>query len=49
MTLLYRLLIMIVIGFLCSFFPWLHIGAVMGFPAVLLNSLILTILSRNLK
>jgi TM2 domain-containing membrane protein YozV len=35
------------IGVVCSLIPYLWLGVVFGFPAVAINSLILTILIKN--
>ena len=37
-----RFLLYLVIGMLCSLIPMLHFSVMFGFPAVFLNSLILT-------
>jgi hypothetical protein len=37
----------LILGLLCSNFPWVYVGMYMGFPAVVLNSLILTIYFRK--
>lgn len=39
--------IILVIGLACSLFPWLHISLALGFPAVLLNSIILAIIYKK--
>ena len=45
-----RFLLYLAIGMLCSLIPFLHVSLAIGFPAVLLNSIILTfIYNKDLK
>jgi hypothetical protein len=45
-----RFLLYLLIGMVCSLIPFLHVSLVMGFPAVFLNSIILTFLyARDLE
>jgi len=37
-----RFLIYLLIGMMCSLVPFLHVGVVAGFPAVFINSILLT-------
>lgn len=39
-----RFLLYLFIGMVCSLIPFLHVSLIIGFPAVLLNSVILTFL-----
>ena len=39
-----RFLLYLGIGMICSLIPYLHISVIFGFPAVFLNSIILTFL-----
>ena len=39
-----RFLLYLLIGAVCSLIPFLHVSLAIGFPAVLLNSIVLTFL-----
>lgn len=50
MKVFYRFLLYLGIGMICSLIPALHYSMILGFPAVLLNSIILTfIYSKDLE
>ena len=39
-----RFLLYLLINSVSSTVPWLHIGLIMGFPAILLSSIVMTLL-----
>lgn len=47
MTLFRNYLVILVVAFLCSAVPFLHLGMVLGSPAVLLASISITLVFRK--